>query len=209
MKYTLRNIENLLNCGKCNFIINASINIYETKCCGTLFCEDCINRDDLNKTCEKCKKPMVYGMNSFAKRILRDINVTCKYCFNKYPNKLMKKHMTICDKRIFKCYFCKEDKKNENFINETKFRVRDAYYKEDYMKHLLNEHQDKIIELNDNFEKIQNLMKGNSISHIIRDRNYIKNINYDMNYQSYVNNMFGNFQVNLEETVVNNFQENE
>ena len=84
------NLEEYLKCQKCLDIVE---NPYELDCCGKLCCFTC-TKDLL--TCIPCNIQAVFRKNVFASRILKQMEITCKYgCGIKFPYLSMKKHMTI------------------------------------------------------------------------------------------------------------------
>jgi len=71
--------------------------------------------------------------NIFAQRLLKHINVTCKYgCGKKFPYDEMRRHLLICENKEYFCSFdnCTfKGKKNERDLYEEFLYMLDIYLK--------------------------------------------------------------------------------
>ena len=142
-------MENYFKCNSCHQLIDE---IFESECCGKLYCSNCIGIL-VNKSCPHCSnKKMIFGKNHFAQRLLKTIRLTCKYgCGKKLLYEEMRYHLLICDNKE---YFCSFD--NCNFKGK----------KSEILNHLIKEHQIymlSLMEYYDNFINIINkISKGNN-----------------------------------------------
>ena len=140
-------MEKYFKCNSCHQLID---DVFESECCGKLFCSNCIGIL-VNKSCPHCSnKKMHFGKNHFAQRLLKSIKVTCKYgCGKKFPYDEMRRHLLICENKE---YFCSFD--NCSFKGK----------KNEILKHLIKSHQIFMLtfmEYYDNFNTIMNkILKG-------------------------------------------------
>ncbi len=134
-------MEKYFKCNSCHQLID---DVFESECCGKLFCSYCIGML-VNKSCPHCSnKKMIFGKNNFAQRLLKNIKVTCKFgCGKKFPYEEMRYHLLICDNKE---YFCSFD--NCNFKGK----------KNDILKHLIKEHQIFILSFMEYYDSFSNII---------------------------------------------------
>jgi hypothetical protein len=135
-------MEKYFKCYSCQQLID---DVFESECCGKLFCSLCIG-NLVNEKCPNCSnKKMHFGKNHFAQKLLKSIKVTCKYnCGKKISYEEMRNHLLICENKEFLCSF-----DNCNFKGK----------KSEILKHLIKEHEIYMLtfmEYYDNFNKIMN-----------------------------------------------------
>jgi hypothetical protein len=151
-------IEKYISCLKCKLIVTEP---HECSCCGTLYCGDCVK---YVKTCLNCKKSGEFRENSFIKRILNHMNILCPFkCDEKYNYNDIKLHMQKCELRVYNCNICYDN--NMTFSGN----------KKEILSHILNMHEDEILEYNDKYS----FMKNSEVKSI--DREFLNRfqINYD------------------------------
>ena len=116
-------MEKYFQCNNCNDIYE---DIFESQCCGKLYCSKCIGFL-VNIPCKFCNNSLRFSKNLFAQRILKSINVHCKYDCGKYLSYFeMVKHLLICDNKLFECS-----------IDQCKFKSN----KNEMMTHLVTHHK--------------------------------------------------------------------
>jgi len=128
----LLNLEEYLKCQNCLDIVE---NPYELDCCGKLCCFNCTKN---MLQCTPCNIQAAYRKNVFASRILKQMEITCKYgCGVKFPYLSMKKHMTSCLSKVFKCKIesCEYNGKRDEFV-----------------LHIIENHHKQVIALSENFD---------------------------------------------------------
>ena len=148
-------MENYFNCFNCKELIDI---VFESKCCGKLYCHNC-KLKLINTQCLKCDKPLELQRNNFAQRLLKSINVKCKYgCGLELTYDKMKEHLLICDKKIF---ICTLDNISNNKIKNNNFKG----YKKEVIEHMIKQHPSVLLffmENNKTFEKtINNILNKN------------------------------------------------
>ena len=89
-------MDKYFECFNCKELMGT---VYESKNCGVLYCQNC--KDKLaNTQCIKCNKLLEMQKNAFAQRLLKNINVKCKYnCGITLPYDKMRQHLLTCDKK--------------------------------------------------------------------------------------------------------------
>jgi hypothetical protein len=123
-------MEKYFNCFNCKELINI---VFESKCCGILYCHNCKSKL-INTQCLKCDKPLELQRNMFAQRLLKNINVKCKYgCGTTLTYDKMKEHLLICDKKIYICSF-------DNIKNDGKDEKVFKGYKKEMIDHMVKQH---------------------------------------------------------------------
>ena len=134
-------MENYFKCNSCHQLID---DVFESECCGKLFCSYCIGIL-VNKPCPHCSnQKMIFGKNNFAQRLLKNIKVTCKFgCGKKCPYEEMRYHLLICNNKE---YFCSFD--NCNFKGK----------KNEILHHLIKEHQIFILSLMEYYDSFSNII---------------------------------------------------
>ena len=134
-------MENYFKCNSCHQLID---DVFESECCGKLFCSYCIGIL-VNKPCPHCSnQKMIFGKNNFAQRLLKNIKVTCKFgCGKKCPYEEMRYHLLICNNKE---YFCSFD--NCNFKGK----------KNEILHHLIKEHQIFILSLMEYYDCFSNII---------------------------------------------------
>ena len=81
----------------------------------------------MNIPCKFCNNSLRFSKNLFAQRILKSINVHCKYNCGKYLSYFeMVKHLLVCDNKLFECT-----------IDQCKFKSN----KNEMMTHLISKHK--------------------------------------------------------------------
>ena len=142
-------MEKYFECFNCKDLMGT---VYESKCCGILYCQNC--KDKLNNThCIKCNKLLELQRNKFAQRLLKNINVNCKYnCGTKLSYDKMKQHLLTCDKKI---YICSYDKFNNNDSNRQPFKGN----KKEILDHLVKEHSQILLLFMENHENFEPILK--------------------------------------------------
>ena len=148
-------MEKYFECFNCKDLMDT---IYESKCCGILYCQNCKMKLS-NSKCLKCCKLLEFQKNIFAQRLLKNINVKCKYgCGISLPYDKMKPHLLTCDKKIYTCSF---DKIYNDNLNKQPFKGN----KKEILDHLVKEHSHILLifmENHQNFEPIlKQLIKNN------------------------------------------------
>ncbi|MCQ2820371.1 MAG: hypothetical protein MJ252_24150, partial [archaeon] len=112
-------MENYFKCNFCREIIS---DVYESECCGKLYCSHCIG-SLINSKCTLCGKMLRFSKNHFAERLLHSIKVNCKYgCGKILTYNQMKIHLLSCEKKNYECSFpnCNfKGKKKETLIHLT------------------------------------------------------------------------------------------
>ena len=134
-------MEKYFKCYSCQQLID---DVFESECCGKLFCSYCIGIL-VNKPCPHCSnQKMIFGKNNFAQRLLKNIKVTCKFgCGKKCPYEEMRYHLLICNNKE---YFCSFD--NCNFKGK----------KNEILHHLIKEHQIFILSLMEYYDSFSNII---------------------------------------------------
>jgi hypothetical protein len=123
-------MEKYFNCFNCKELINI---VFESKCCGILYCHNCKSKL-INTQCLKCDKPLELQRNMFAQRLLKNINVKCKYgCGTTLTYDKMKEHLLICDKKIYLCSF-------DNIKNDGKDEKVFKGFKKEMIDHMVKQH---------------------------------------------------------------------
>ena len=178
-------MEKYFECFNCNKLMG---NVYESKCCGVLYCQNCKNKLS-NSQCQKCNKLLELQRNKFAQRLIKNIKVKCKYnCGITLPYDKMKQHLLICDKKIYTCSF---DYIYNNDLNKKPFKGN----KKEILDHLVKEHPSLLLLFIENYQDfepiIKKLLKRNSNSEEINKEDTIldlsddRNLNFDFLRNSY------------------------
>ena len=134
-------MEKYFKCNSCHQLIEE---IFESECCGKLFCSNCIGIL-VNKPCPLCSnKKMIFGKNHFAQRLLKSIKVTCKFgCGKKFLYEEMRYHLLICENKEYFCSF-------DNCIFKGK--------KKEILNHLIKEHQIYMLSLMEYYNSFNNII---------------------------------------------------
>ena len=142
-------MEKYFECFNCKDLMGT---VYESKCCGILYCQNC--KDKLTNThCIKCNKLLELQRNKFAQRLLKNTNITCKYnCGIKLPYDKMKQHLITCEKKV---YICSYDKINNNEPNKQSFKGN----KKEILDHLVKEHPQILLLFMENQENFEPILK--------------------------------------------------
>ena len=155
-------MEKYFNCFNCKELINV---VFESKCCGILYCHNCKNKL-INTQCLKCDKPLELQRNNFAQRLLKNINVKCKYgCGLTLSYDKMQEHILTCDKKIYVCSF-------DNITNNKNENNNFKGYKKEIVDHMVKQHPKILLlfmENYKNFEKwyIYGILKNGEIRGVI------------------------------------------
>ena len=142
-------MEKYFECSNCKELMEI---VYESECCGLLYCQDCKIKLSNNK-CLKCSKLLIFQRNKFAQRLLKSINVKCKYgCGTTLPYDKMKQHLLICDKKI---YICSYDNIYNNDLNKKPFKGN----KKEILEHLVKEHSKILLLFMENHQNFEPNLK--------------------------------------------------
>jgi len=94
----LENTRKMLECAICQEVFTAAT---EAKCCGQVFCKDCIERwVNERGSCPMCRDSISYSMlvtSRHAQRMANEVKVTCPYCSKIMRKAALADHMTGCD----------------------------------------------------------------------------------------------------------------
>ena len=137
-------MDNYFNCKNCKELIDI---VYESKCCGELYCHNC--RSKLISTkCPKCKASIEFQKNAFAQRLLKNIKVNCTYgCGKILSYDKMKEHLLICEKKLYTCSF-------DNITNKTINNIPFKGYKKELMSHMIKEHPKILLFYMENYKTL-------------------------------------------------------
>ena len=138
-------MEKYFNCFNCKELINV---VFESKCCGILYCHNCKNK--LNNTqCLKCDKPLELQKNNFAQRLLKNIKVKCKYgCGLTLSYDKMQEHTLTCDKKIYVCSF-------DNITNNKNENNNFKGYKKEIVEHMIKQHPKILLLFMENYKNFE------------------------------------------------------
>ena len=104
-------MEKFFQCFYCNQLID---NVYESECCGKLYCSNCISKL-ISKKCSLCQNNLFFQKNLFAQRMLKNIKIKCKYnCGKTLSYEEMKRHLLTCENKTYLCEFDHDDNNNNN-----------------------------------------------------------------------------------------------
>ena len=163
-------MEKYFECFCCKELLGI---VYESRCCGKLYCQNC--KIKLNDTkCSECDKKLDMQRNIFAQRMLKNIKVNCKYnCGTKLPYDKMKYHECICDKKIYTCSF------DKIFNKELKNSFKGN--KKEILNHLKNSHSPILLIFMENYQSFSPVLKNvKTINLYKRNSNNINsNVNED------------------------------
>ena len=155
-------MEKYFECFNCKGLLGT---VYESKCCGVLYCENCKSKLS-NTQCLKCNKLLEFQKNIFAQRLLKNINIKCKYnCGKTLPYDKMKQHLLICDKKIYICSFDNIDNKDPN---KQPFKGN----KKEILDHLVKNHSHILLLFMENHQNFEPILKN-----IIKKNGFINNNN--------------------------------
>lgn len=111
-------------CGFCKKVPN---DILECDECGNPYCSKCT----VKKNCLTCKNSS-FSISKFGQLLIKNIPTKCNQCSNSIPAFLLEKH--LLDDCEFNPIVCK--------VNECKVTLK----KFDFIAHMVNKHEDKLIE---------------------------------------------------------------
>ena len=138
-------MEKYFNCFNCKELINV---VFESKCCGILYCHNCKNKL-INTQCLKCDKPLELQRNNFAQRLLKNINVKCKYgCGLTLSYDKMQEHILTCDKKIYVCSF-------DNITNNKNENNNFKGYKKEIVDHMVKQHPKILLLFMENYKNYE------------------------------------------------------
>jgi hypothetical protein len=158
-------LEKFITCLKCLMIVTEP---QETICCGTLYCQECTK---YLTNCLKCRVAAKFRENSFIKRILNQMLIKCSFgCGVCYSYQELKNHMQVCDLRQFNCNIC--------FTNEESYSSN----KKELIKHMLESHEDEMIEINDKYSLIKKNLEKDSRAQSGLDKDYLYNLDEHYEY---------------------------
>ena len=142
-------MEKYFECFNCKDLMGT---VYESKCCGVLYCQNCKTKLS-NVQCLKCNKLLEFQKNNFAQRLLKNINVKCKYgCGISLSYDKMRQHLLICDKKIYTCSF---DKIYNGNLNKQPFKGN----KKEILDHLVKEHSHILLLFMENHQNFEPILK--------------------------------------------------
>jgi hypothetical protein len=163
-------IQKSLLCSKCKFIIE---NPWERDCCGALFCHGCLKNPNMKTKCVKCHKLAKCSPNAFVKRILNQMLLNCAFnCGKKFNSNEIKAHMIICELREYNCNICP----NLGEITPPIFTGK----KKEFVLHMLEFHENELLNFNDNYDKICNNTSKTHVDTI--DKYFVLNKNQNMTF---------------------------
>ena len=121
-------MEKFFQCFYCNQLID---NVYESECCGKLYCSNCISKL-ISKKCNLCQNNLFFQKNLFAQRMLKNIKIKCKYnCGKTLSYEDMKRHLLTCENKTYLCEFEHNDNNNN---------IQFKGNKNEILEHLKNNH---------------------------------------------------------------------
>ena len=171
-------MDKYFECFNCKELMGT---VYESKCCGVLYCQNCKDKLD-NTQCIKCNKLLEMQKNAFAQRLLKNINVKCKYnCGITLPYDKMRQHLLTCDKKIYVCSF---DKICNNDLNKSPYKGN----KKDILDHLVKEHSNILLFFMENHQSFEPTLKK-----IIK-----RNNNNDLNKEDSILDLTNDVNINLD-----------
>ena len=142
-------MEKYFECFNCKGLMEI---VFENKCCGLLYCQDCKNKLS-NHKCLKCSKLLVFQRNIFAQRLLKNINVKCKYnCGTTLPYEKMKQHLLTCKNKI---YICSYDNIYDENLKKEPFKGN----KKEILEHLIKEHSKILLLFMENYQNFEPILK--------------------------------------------------
>ena len=142
-------MEKYFECFNCKDLMGT---VYESKCCGVLYCQNCKVKLS-NIQCLKCNKLLEFQKNIFAQRLLKNIKVKCKYgCGISLSYDKMKQHLLTCDKKIYICSF---DKIYSDNSNKQPFKGK----KKEILDHLVKEHSQILLLFMENHQNFEPILK--------------------------------------------------
>lgn len=132
-------IEESVTCPICYKLAE---NAVESRCCGFIFCQKCINLLDKNE-CPCCREPKAEFVSSLSMRkLIKNFPVNCKYnCGFEDSYENIDKHYYMCK---YRDYYCD--------VNKCLFVGK----KDDFMQHILLDHNKMMVNICENFSKIFN-----------------------------------------------------
>ena len=143
-------MEKYFNCFNCKELINI---VFESKCCGLLYCHDCKSKL-INTQCLKCDKPLELQRNHFAQRLLKNINVKCKYgCGLILTYDKMKEHILVCDKKIYVCSF-------DGIENDLKEKNNFKGNKKEIIEHMIKQHPKILLLFMENYKNFEGIINN-------------------------------------------------
>ena len=170
-------MDKYFECFNCKELMGT---VYESKCCGVLYCQNCKVKLD-NTHCIKCNKILELQKNAFVQRLLKNINVKCKYnCGITLPYDKMRKHLLTCEKKIYVCSF---DKISNNDPNKSPYKGN----KKDILDHLVKEHSNILLFFMENHQSFEPVLKK-----------IIKRNNNDINKEDAILDLTNDVNINLD-----------
>lgn len=148
----------------CPICLKLAEDAIETECCGSIFCQKCIDRIEKD-SCPCCRYVGLRIHPSLAiRKLIKNFPAKCSYnCGFIGTIENIKKHYFDCSLRDFTCNIHK---------------CGCIYKKSDYLQHLINYHSEVLINVGENFDKIfnskiQKKIKESDFKNTIKDKNEI------------------------------------
>ena len=161
-----------LQCGIC---FDICYPVYETDCCGYLFCE--IHKNDLTK-CPICRENNTSGRNGgrgglarcqssaqtsdfchpapLLNRLVANLATKCKYCEEKCVVSEMGAHQVKCPQRVHTCNICKQ------------LGIERYFNRAELMMHFTVDHEDEFMKMHDRFETTSSSERGRAVGGPVR-----------------------------------------
>jgi len=191
------NFQKYLTCGRCFLVIDNPYEIECCGTLFCYSCIQNILSNKEIEICDKCQKIAKFSQNSFVKRIINGLEIDCNFgCGKKFYSNEIKSHMISCDLREYMCFICskkgieknqngsvnlnicgiydKNDKSDKeiNIPNEINFYNSQFKFrgnKKEFLKHLILEHESEILNFNDNFFNLKNIINNPVSTHCESD----------------------------------------
>ncbi len=171
-------MDKYFECFNCKELMGT---VYESKCCGVLYCQNCKVKLS-NTQCIKCNKLLELQKNAFVQRLLKNINVKCKYnCGITLPYDKMRQHLLTCEKKIYICSF---DKISNDDPNKSPYKGN----KKDILDHLVKEHSSLLLIFMENHQSFEPVLKK-----IIK-----RNNSNDINKEDTILDLTNDININLD-----------
>lgn len=173
-------MEEYFKCAHC-LLINEYL--YESKCCGKIYCSYCLIKLN-NKKCTICNNQLAFQKNIWARRMIRSIHLSCIYnCGKKFSIEEMKKHVVNCEMKTYSCKF-----------DNCEFNGG----KKQLMEHVTLEHYLPLLVLMENFEAFQDEVDDIGLGvqkKLLLNKLNKSSIDFELNENNEENNNMDNFEL--------------
>ena len=135
------NFEKILEeSASCPICLKIADDAMESECCGQIFCNKCINKVESN-ICPICRRVnLKVHISLTMRKLIKNLSVKCIHgCGALETIENIKKHYVVCKNRDFTCK-----------INKCGM----IFKKSEFLCHVIDSHEDVIIGISENFEKI-------------------------------------------------------